>query len=70
MAQLWGLQAGSQWPLSLEFFERLRATQMVDEIALGAAISACEEGGRLDRNAEEKWLDVKIVDEIWNLVSS
>lgn len=64
MAQLWGLQAGSQWPLSLEFFERLRATQMVDEIALGAAISACEEGGRLDRNAEEKWLDVKIVDEI------
>ena len=48
-----GIAPGSQWPLSLEFFERLRATQMVDEIALGAAISACEEGGRLDRNGEE-----------------
>ena len=40
--------AGSQWPLSLEFFEQLRGTQSVDEIALGAAISACEEGGHLD----------------------
>ena len=61
MAQLWGLQAGSQWPLSLEFFERLRATQMVDEIALGAAISACEEGGRLDRNAEENGWMLKLL---------
>ncbi len=46
---------GSQWPLSLQFFEQLRGTQSVDEIALGAAISACEEGGHLDVNGEKKW---------------
>jgi hypothetical protein len=35
--------AGSQWPRSLLLFGQLR--QRVDEVALGAAISACEEGG-------------------------
>ena len=38
--------AGSQWPRSLLLFGQLRQLrQRVDEVALGAAISACEEGG-------------------------
>ena len=38
--------SGSQWPRSLWLFSQLSSQSQVDEIALGAAISACEEGGQ------------------------
>lgn len=62
--------AGSQWPRSLLLFGQLRQLrQWVDEVALGAAISACEEGGGSgmvwDDLGRARWVMCRLVIPTW-----